>query len=214
MISGVIFDMDGVLVDSEAFIARAAEAMFKEKNLDVKLDDFLPFVGTGEDRFIGGVAEKYNFPIDIQECKKRSYEIYAEIVKGELKTLPGVMDFIGICRKRNLKMALASSADDFKVRVNLDATSIPENSFDVIVCGSDVKNKKPSPDIFMEAASRLGVQPEKCLVVEDAVSGVSAAISAECRCLALSTSFSRNDLRKADWIANDLSTAPSDCLEW
>lgn len=68
---GVIFDMDGVLVDSEKFICKAACLTFEEIGLQVKPDDFLPFVGTGEDRYIGGVAEKYNFAIDIEAVKKR-----------------------------------------------------------------------------------------------------------------------------------------------
>ena len=70
-IRAVIFDMDGVLVDSESLINSAAVAMFKEKGLIVQPEDFLPFVGAGEDRYIGGVAEKYSFPLDLTVAKKK-----------------------------------------------------------------------------------------------------------------------------------------------
>ena len=71
-IRAVIFDMDGVLTDSEPLINQAAVAMFRELGLPVQPEDFLPFVGTGEDRYIGGVAEKYGFPLDGPAAKKRS----------------------------------------------------------------------------------------------------------------------------------------------
>ncbi len=75
-IGAVIFDMDGVLTDSEPLINAAAIAMFKELGLTVAPSDFLPFVGTGEDRYIGGVAESHHFPIDLPAAKRRTYEIY------------------------------------------------------------------------------------------------------------------------------------------
>ena len=74
-IRGVIFDMDGVLTDSEPLINAAAIAMFKEKGLVVQPRDFLPFVGAGENRYIGGVAEQYRFPLDLPAAKRRTYEI-------------------------------------------------------------------------------------------------------------------------------------------
>jgi beta-phosphoglucomutase len=69
-IRAVIFDMDGVLVDSEPLINAAAIAMFREKGLSVQPDDFLPFVGAGEDRYLGGVAEHYSFPLDVPAAKQ------------------------------------------------------------------------------------------------------------------------------------------------
>ena len=84
---GVLFDMDGVLVDSEVFICRAACMMFEESGLKVRPEDFLPFVGTGENRYLGGVAEKYGFAIEINEAKERTYDIYLEIIRGNKGTI-------------------------------------------------------------------------------------------------------------------------------
>jgi beta-phosphoglucomutase len=76
MIKGVLFDMDGVLADSEQFISDAAIMMFRELGVSVSPEDFIPFVGTGENSYIGGVAELYGIKIDIEQAKKRTYQIY------------------------------------------------------------------------------------------------------------------------------------------
>lgn len=211
---GVIFDMDGVLLDSEPFICKAACMMFAELGLTVKPEDFLPFVGAGENRYIGGVAEGYNFPIDITSTKKRTYEIYLEIIKGELDPLPGVHAFLDKCRQAGKKMALATSADYVKAEGNLKEIDLPMSTFDAVVTGLDVVHKKPHPEIFETAAQKLQLDPRSCLVVEDAVNGVEAAKAAGSRCLALTTSFTREQLAGADWFANTLADAPDQVLHW
>src|SRR5207237_7914460 len=115
--------------------------------------------------------------------------LYLKLIPGRLKPLPGVFEFIEACRTRKLKLAVASSADAIKVEGNLKEIGLPAASFDAVVNGSQVKRKKPFPDIFLAAADRLGVAAPQCLVVEDAVAGVAAARAARARCLALTTSF-------------------------
>ncbi len=211
---GIIFDMDGVLLDSEPFICKAACMMFKERGLEVKPEDFLPFVGAGENRYIGGVAEKYNFPVDIERDKKRTYEIYLDIIKGNLKPLPGVYEFIEKCKSLGKKIAVATSADRVKLEGNLREINLPVETFDAVITAEDAKHKKPDPEIFIKAAEKLGLDPKKCLIVEDAINGVRAAKAAGAKCLALTTSFSQEELKGADWYAPDLSQAPTDCLNW
>ena len=209
---GVIFDMDGVLVDSEPFIKVAGVRMFAEKGYSVREDDFQPFVGTGEDHLLGGVADKYGIPFDARLDKARTYAIYLEMIKGRLQPLPGVFSFISECRLRHLKVAVASSADAVKVEGNLHEIGLPPNTFDAIVNGSQVSCKKPAPDIFLTAAEQLALPPAACLVVEDAVAGIAAAKAAGARCLALTTSFPADRLRTADWIVADLAHAPPQIL--
>jgi HAD superfamily hydrolase (TIGR01509 family) len=203
-IRGVIFDMDGVLVDSEEFIIKASTMMFAERGLNVKARDFKPFVGMGENRFIGGVAEKYGHVHNIRELKKRTYDIYLEIIKGRLKPLPGAFEFIRQCRERGLWLAVASSADMRKVKGNLEEIGLGFDKFDAVISGEDVVNKKPAPDIFLLAAERIGVEASKCLVIEDAVSGVKAAKAAGAKCLGITSSFSQEELAGADWFAPSL----------
>jgi HAD superfamily hydrolase (TIGR01509 family) len=212
-LQGVIFDMDGVLVDSEPFIKEAGVRLFAEKGFTVRSEDFTPFVGTGEDHLLGGVAEKYGLPFDARRDKARTYAIYLELIRGRLRPLPGVFSFLDACRARHLKVAVASSADAVKVEGNLHEIGLPPDTFDVLVNGSQVERKKPAPDIFLTAAQRLGLAPAACLVVEDAVAGVAAAKAAGARCLALTTSFPAERLTAADWIVADLAHAPPNLLE-
>jgi beta-phosphoglucomutase len=214
MIKGVLFDMDGVLIDSEEYICRAAIEMFREKGIDAKPEDFVPFVGMGENSYLGGVAHKYRLEPDIIELKSRTYYIYESITRGKLNPLPGAIEFIDRCRKKRLKLALATSADRMKMEINLREMGLPESIFNATVNGLEVERKKPYPDIYLEAASRLGLKPEVCLVVEDAVSGVRAGKAAGCKCLALTTSFKAEELKEADWICVTLAEVPDIAISW
>ena len=214
MIKGVLFDMDGVLIDSEAFICKSAIKMFHEKGLAVKEHDFQPFVGMGENRYLGGVAEKYNLELNIDEAKARTYQIYEKITKGQLDPLPGALEFVALCHAKGLRLALATSADQIKMEVNLKAIGLSAESFHSTINGLEVERKKPYPDIYLKASENLGLNPEECLVVEDAVSGIKAAKAAGCRCLAVTTSFRREDLFEADWICDSLEVVPFEALNW
>jgi beta-phosphoglucomutase len=214
MIKGVLFDMDGVLVDSESFICDAAICMFKELGTSVSAEDFKPFTGMGENRYIGGVAEKHQLKLDIEKVKARTYEIYEELAAGKLSPLPGAHEFIAKCRNKGFKLVLATSTDRIKMEVNLREIGLADNTFNSIVTGLDVVNKKPAPDIYIEAARSIGLKPNECLVVEDAVSGVIAAKRAGCRCLAVTTSFSASELSEADWICGSLLKVPDEVINW
>jgi HAD superfamily hydrolase (TIGR01509 family) len=214
MLKGVIFDMDGVLVDTEEWICRAAIATFAEHGVKAGPEDFVPFVGAGEDRYLGGVAEKHGFTIDIPRDKARCYQIYAELVAGQLEPLPGVQEFFAKCRTKGLKLALATAADRVKMEVNLREIGLPLATFDAVVNALDVEKKKPDPEIFLLAAEKMNLPAANCLVVEDSVNGVTAAGAAGARCLGLTTSFEAERLAAADWIAADLSAAPAECLAW
>lgn len=207
-IAAVIFDMDGVLCDSESFMAEAGCRMFQEVHgVRVEPRAFAPFAGMGEDRYLGGVAALHGVTLSMPADKARAYELYLEIVRGRLDPLPGARTFISQCRQNDLKLAVASSADWIKVEGNLREIGLPPATFDAVVCGSDVTRKKPDPEIFLAAAGRLGLRPKVCVVVEDAVSGVKAARAAGCRCLGLTTSLDAETLRQAGatWVASDLS---------
>ena len=194
-VRALIFDMDGVLMDSEPVIKAAAIAGLKEFGVNAKIEDFEPFVGMGEDRFIGGVAEKHGVPYR-PEMKKRVYEIYVDIVADELGIYEGIQEFLSEMKERGYVLALASSADKIKVEANLKVTGIPVSLFSTIICGEDVEKKKPFPDIYLYAARQIGVPPENCLVVEDAISGIKAAQAAGMQCIAVSSSFDRETLEK------------------
>lgn len=214
VIRAVLFDMDGVLVDSERLIAEAAKRMFAgHYGLEVQLEDFLPFVGAGENRYLGGVAEKYGIPIDIVAAKAWTYEIYGTLARAHalgMRAIPGAVDYVRACRRLGLKTALASAADRVKVLINLEYLGLDPTEFDTVLTGEDVTHKKPDPEMYLKAAARVGIEPAQCIVIEDAVNGTIAGVSAGARVFGITSSFSEEQLRVAGatWIAVDLSCAP------
>jgi HAD superfamily hydrolase (TIGR01509 family) len=189
--------------------------MFKENHgLEVTHEDFKEFVGMGENRFLGGVAEKYGLAgFEIGRDKKRTYEIYVEIVKGKLKPMPGAVAFVRACVAGGLAIAVATSTDYIKMMANLEAIGLAQGVFGALVNGLDVERRKPFPDLFLEAARRLGAEPRDCWVVEDSVSGVQAAKAAGMHCLGLLTTDTEEAIRSrgADLIARDLAAlSPED----
>jgi beta-phosphoglucomutase len=202
-------DMDGVLVDSEPILAEALDRLFAEKDVRVQPGDASPFLGCGEDAVIEGVAAKHGIALDLPRDKARLYALYLELIPGRLRAFPGVFGFLAEVRKRKLELALASSADDVKMEHNLREVGLSTSAFDAVVDGSNVARKKPFPDLFLEAAGRLGLPPDACLVVEDAVAGVEAAKAAGCRCLAVTNTFPAARLAAADWVVADLAHLPA-----
>lgn len=204
-IKAVIFDMDGVLTDSEPLINASAIAMFREQGVAAQPEDFVPFVGTGEDRYIGGVAEKYHLKLNLAAAKKRTYEIYLKLVPDALRAFPGAVDLVRACRRSGLRLALASSADRVKIDANLQKIGLPPEGWDAIVTGEDVIARKPAPDIFLKAGSKLGLAPGDCVVIEDAVNGIQAAKSAGMRCVAVAQTFPAEQLQAADLVRMRIS---------
>jgi HAD superfamily hydrolase (TIGR01509 family) len=183
--------MDGVLVDSEHVILNAAIEGLRRFGVNAEPEDFRPFIGAGEDRFIGGVAEKYGVKF-VSEMKSAVYSIYLERVDRDIRTYPGTRDILKRLRSSGYVLGLASSADRIKIDANLRAAKIPASLFSAILSGNDVMKKKPDPEVFLKTAERLGKVPAECLVVEDAVNGVRAAKAAGMSCAALTTTFPRD----------------------
>lgn len=197
--------MDGVLVDSEPVILAAAIRGLADFGVIAQPEDFIPFIGAGEIKFIGGVAEKYGVAYH-PTMKDRVYEIYLQIVEQTLRLYPGTPAYLRRLIDAGLRLALASSADRIKVDANLRVAGIPAEWFAVLLSAEDVQHKKPHPEIYAAAAARLSLSPEQCIVVEDALNGIRAAKAAGIRCYALTTTFAPAELKKEspDFIAADL----------
>jgi cytidine deaminase len=208
MIKGVLFDMDGVLLDSEELTAEAAINYFSMKGYTVVKDDFIPFLGTGEKGYFGGVAAKYGIPYDNIIDAEKIYSEYERLAEGKIEPLPGVIEFIAACRIRNMKLAVATSAMMLKLNINLRLLGFDGDTFDTVVCGDDIRNNKPDPEIFLTAAGKLNLIPAECLVIEDSPAGVEAAKRAGCLCLAVSTRDTESSLTKADWVVRSLVHYP------
>lgn len=194
----VLFDMDGVLCNSEVVSRKAgAETMKVLYDIDVSPDEFIPYTGTGEANFLGGVARKFNVEnFDVETCKAMFFDIYLTkyAVPGSGIGYEGARELVQACRDAGLATAVASSADLVKVHANLSAADIPLDLFDAIVSADAFENLKPSPDIFLAASAKLGIPPANCVVIEDAVAGVTAARAADMRCIGVTTTLSEDDM--------------------
>ena len=195
MCKGVIFDMDGVLIDSHPVHKKVWAQFLASLNKPVSEED-LDFVLDGRKReeilrhFLGNLP-----PEKIREYGKRKDEIYQESSRN-LRTISGVEDFLDMLESAGLPMAVATSASFSRARGTLDELGILPH-FSALVTGNDVVNGKPAPEIFERAAERLNLAPCNLLVVEDAVSGVRAAKSAGMKCLGIAADGRGEKLRAA-----------------
>lgn len=189
----ILFDMDGVLIESEFLMRASAIHALKQYGIDAKHEDFVEFTGMGEDKFVGGVAEKYGHTYTF-DMKEKAYDYFGEHVKEMAHVPAGVKEMLLTLHEKGYIMAVCSAADLRKVRYNIKAIGVEESIFSALVTGSDIARKKPFPDIYLEGARRVGIDPKDCLVVEDAVSGIKAAHAAGMDAVGVPTTFSKEEL--------------------
>ncbi|MBR4071315.1 MAG: HAD-IA family hydrolase [Clostridia bacterium] len=203
----VIFDMDGVLVNSEGAFRRACSEALEQWNVKAAYDEFQPFTGMGDEKYIGGVSEAHGVPY-VREMTDVSYKLYDEYAPTLLKVFDWSKKILLKLHSEGVKIAVASSAGAYKVDINIRCIGVEKDIFSAIITGSDVEKKKPSPDIFLAAAKSAGEEPENCLVIEDAISGIQAAKSAGMRVATVNTSFTSGELSDAgsDYVTDDLMT--------
>ena len=191
----ILFDMDGVLIESEYLMRASAIRALADYGVTARHEDFLEFTGMGEDRFVGGVAEKHGL-VYKTEMKGLAYDYFGQKVKEEAHVPAGVKEMLEALHGMGLTLAVCSAADLRKVRYNLMAIGVEETIFSALVTGSDVARKKPFPDIYLEGARRIGMDPEDCLVIEDAISGIQAAHAAGKDAVGVPTTFSQEVLQE------------------
>ncbi len=209
----IIFDMDGVLVNSEPVIMQAAADALKSGGIKGGREDFIPYIGSGEENFIIGPCTNQGKPELIDELMERMFKNFEDNI-GDMQVFPSAKPLIDELKKRGYILALVSSAAKRKLIASLKAAGIQPESFEVILSGSDVTEKKPSPVPYLLAAERLCANPKECMVIEDAISGVKSAKAAGMRCFGVTTSFSGSELKSAgaDFVEDDIIKA-LDCLD-
>lgn len=192
----VLFDCDGVLVDSEPALARIAALALRDFGLPAEAEDFAQYIGMGEDVYIGGVARKYGGTLS-PEMKAHVYDKYIELCAEFVHPMPGAIQLIRRLQAAGFRLAMATSADHVKAMANLALLDLGEAGFDAVITGTDVDRKKPFPDIYLLAADKCGVSPANAYVVEDAESGIQAAKAAGMRTIALTSSLPSDRLSAA-----------------
>ncbi len=202
----VIFDMDGVLINSEPVTIKAALHALSEVGISATPEDFKPFLGAGEDKFITEICKKNKKNNMIPRAMSRMYELFNKFVFDDLTVYPSVHKVISDLKDSGFHLCIASSSAAEKLAVSLKAANIDPKLFDVIITGSDVTEKKPSPEIYFTAMDELDADPEECIIIEDAINGIRAAMASGAFCFGVTTSFSKEILQQEepDFIGDDI----------
>ena len=195
MIQAIIFDLDGVIIDSEPLHERAKRQAFKQFGLAVPDADFEGFVGKTDWDVIAYAVETYgNGTASIETVLAHKQQAFRDLMP-ELQSIPGVLPFIREAAAR-YRLALTTSATPRNQQLAFDKFGL-DTFFEVIVTAADITRAKPDPEPYQVTVGRLGLAPEACLVIEDSVNGVRSAIGAGCRVAALTTSFEAAALDEA-----------------
>ncbi|MEO9964572.1 MAG: HAD family phosphatase [Reichenbachiella sp.] len=200
MLQAVIFDMDGVIMDSEPIHYDTEFEILKDFGVhEYPVEEHSKYVGMRTRDLWEGHIQKYGLSSSIQELTLKGDEAYIDRLRtGSFDPIAGVVDLIERLYQAGVKMIVASSASRENIKLVLDKFAIG-NFFEGYVSSQDVERTKPNPDIFLLAAKKLDVDPAHCVVIEDAKHGVQAAISAGMKCIGYKNPNSGNqDLSKAD----------------
>jgi HAD superfamily hydrolase (TIGR01509 family) len=195
-IKAVIFDMDGVLLDSESVCDRCFEQAAIEQNIEDRKPIIEDARGMGKPSFMDFIAKTYGDKIDTELLWNRASELFHIVEDKEgLSLLPFVKEILEYL-KPNYKIALASSTRRSSVERQMKATGIWD-FFDVTVCGDDVQNTKPSPEIYQKAVKDLNLLPENCLAIEDSLNGIKSGTSAGLKVIMVPDQVKPNDQIKS-----------------
>jgi HAD superfamily hydrolase (TIGR01509 family) len=203
-LAAVIFDLDGVLVDTEPLGFQVVNNLVAEYGLAMSWEEYVPIIGTTISAW-DVLIRRHELPGSREEWSDRFWEeLQRHVDAGQVKALPGVYEALTAVGLRGLKLGLASSSRRSYVFGILGALGVTA-TFEAVVCREDVDRGKPDPAPFLEAARRLHVEPANCLAIEDSPAGLAAARAAGMRALAVRTVYIREaDLRGAERILSSL----------
>lgn len=173
----VIFDMDGVIFDTERVYLEIWKSVFEKYGYKMTKELYITVMGTGRKNVIKTFLENFGDDLPIEKMyEEKDNQLFYIIENQGIPLKKGVKELFSMLKEKNYKIALATSAKRDRVEKQIKDKWLKE-SFDAIVCGDDVEKGKPSPDIFLKAAKKIDVEPENCFVVEDSPAGIKAAFS-------------------------------------
>jgi beta-phosphoglucomutase family hydrolase len=205
---GVLWDLDGVIVDTRDLHYTTWEEVLKEHQIEFSRDHFDSISGMNNADTLTTLTGSPPSTVMVDEIAGRKEELFRRQLAGKLNLMPGVGQWLDQFREWVWPQAVASSAPMLNIEAIIAELGIREY-FDTLVSGMEMPGK-PAPDVFLEAAKRIGMSPGKCIVIEDAVVGVEAAKLAGMYCIAVTTYTSRDTLTRADRVVEDLSQLPKD----
>ncbi len=178
MLKAVLFDMDGVIIDSEPQHARAAVLALKKYNVNISIDYAYQFIGTTTYHMCKKMVEDFSIEATPEELLQANEEMKDYLTQTEgYEIIPYIVDLMKDLQNHGIKMIIASSSSGSSIKNVMKSLQI-ETILDGYVSGTTVAHPKPAPDIFLAAAEQLGVEPSECIVIEDSYNGVTAATAA------------------------------------
>ena len=204
----VIFDMDGVLVDSEPLYLKAINNLLVKESAEPVSDEEnqATLIGSTVEECWRQIKETRSLPEPLQSYIDKYDPEVREVLQAELTPRPGVRRLIETCSQRSLPKAVASSSLRSWLKLKLDTLGF-QDSFDVVLGGDDVTRGKPEPDIYLLAAERLNIPPAQCIAIEDSPVGINAAVSAGIFTIAVLTDSTRGlDLSQAQLVLETLES--------
>ena len=198
----VLWDLDGVLVDSAPFHFQAWRELVASLGRELSEADFRRTFGLRNDTILRDLVGNLP-PAEVERLAARKEELFRQVARGNIAALPGALALLRLLRERGLKLALVSSTPRANIDLILGALGV-ETAFDVILGEEDATRGKPDPEGYLLAAERLGVPPGECVVIEDAPVGVEAAKRGGMRCVGVYRDRPREALAKADLLVEDL----------
>ena len=211
MFSAVIFDLDGVLADSEPWWNEIDATLLKEYGATYRGEYHQNVLGVNYRLAIEFYKKAFHIPAPTEEMMRRRGEIAAEFFATQIGLFPGTKQVLNELRQMELRLALATSSVTTSARPFLHRHGLTD-FFEVIVTGEEVAHGKPAPDIYLRTAEKLQVQPDKCLVIEDSLSGVAAASAADMCAVAIpDTRFVDPEpyRRQADYMLQSIAEIPA-----
>lgn len=209
---GVIWDLDGVIVDTAPVHFEAWKKTLKEMGLPFSREEFALIFGRRNRDVMMEMVGKPLATGETERISARKESLFREVLRGKVRALPGVLFWLEELKRRGYRQALATSAPRENMEMVVESLGI-EGFFDEIVLGDEVSAGKPDPEIFLLTAQALELSPARCIVIEDAVAGVEAAKRAGMRCIALATSRPRRALAEADMVVDSLDDLAPDTFE-
>jgi HAD superfamily hydrolase (TIGR01509 family) len=187
VIRALVFDFDGLIVETEEPIFRAWQRIYREHGQELPLERWLTIIGTASGPFdpIQYLEERVGRPLDRQRFDQLERRYYEETTAMQ-RLMPGVAEYLRDARRLGLRVGIASSSRRSWVVEHLERFAIAD-AFDAIVCRDDVTRTKPDPELYLEAVKRLRVAPSDTLALEDSTNGITAAEAAGLRCVAVPT---------------------------
>jgi len=205
MIRAIIFDMDGVIVDSEPAHIEAEKQIMMRHGVKVTTEDLRSYTGTTAEFEFTDLISKHHLRTTPEKLIREKDVILFELLEKETQPTKGVITLIRDLKQHGFKLGIASSGRGKLVFYFLKKLKI-EHLFDTVVCAEDITHSKPHPEIFLKAAEGLREEPENCIVIEDSKLGVEAAKRAGMKCIGFRNPNSGNqDLSKADLIVDDFT---------